>query len=74
MEKIEAGDLNVRANVKCTEEIAYLNGTFNRMLTKIQEMMLQEKQLTKEIYEAKYLQKEAAVGGITAANPAALSL
>ena len=59
MEKVEAGDLNVRANVKCTEEIAYLNGTFNRMLTKIQEMMLQEKQLTKEIYEAKYLQKEA---------------
>lgn len=26
MEKVEAGDLNVRANVKCTEEIAYLNG------------------------------------------------
>ncbi len=29
------------------------------MLEQIQEMMDQEKQLTKQVYEAKYLQKEA---------------
>lgn len=59
MENVQAGDLSVRADTNCTDEIAYLNGAFNRMLAQIQEMMVQEKQLTKQVYEAKYLQKEA---------------
>lgn len=59
MEKVEDGNLNVRASTNCTDEIATLNSAFNHMLEQIQEMMDQEKQLTKQVYEAKYLQKEA---------------
>ncbi|MDR0951475.1 MAG: histidine kinase [Oscillospiraceae bacterium] len=59
MEKVENGDLSVRADTNCYDEIAYLNGEFNSMLTRIQEMVIQENQLTKEIYEAKYLQRQA---------------
>lgn len=59
MEKVEDGNLNVRASTDCTDEIASLNSAFNHMLKQIQEMMEQEKQLTKQVYEAKYLQKEA---------------
>ena len=59
MESVESGDLSVRAGQAYTEEIAYLNGTFNRMLSRIQKMLIQENQLTREVYTAKYLQKEA---------------
>lgn len=59
MEEVEDGNLNVRANTDCTDEIASLNSAFNHMLEQIQEMMVQEKQLTMQVYEAKYLQKEA---------------
>ena len=59
MEEVEAGNLTVRASTDCTDEIASLNSAFNHMLEQIQEMMDQEKQLTKQVYEAKYLQKEA---------------
>lgn len=59
MEKVQAGDLSIRADTNCTDEIAYLNGAFNRMLTQIQEMIVQENQLTKQVYKAKYLQKGA---------------
>jgi len=59
MEEVEDGNLSVRASTDCTDEIASLNSAFNHMLEQIQEMMVQEKQLTKQVYEAKYLQKEA---------------
>ena len=59
MELVQQGHLDVRATVEGTSEIAYLNSTFNHMLEQIQDMMLQESLLTKQIYEAKYLQKEA---------------
>lgn len=59
MEEVEDGNLNVRASTECTDEIASLNSAFNHMLEQIQEMMVQEKQLTMQVYEAKYLQKEA---------------
>lgn len=59
MEKVENGDLNVRASTECSGEIASLNSAFNHMLKQLWEMMEQEKRLTKQVYEAKYLQKEA---------------
>ena len=59
MEEVEDGNLNVRASTDCTDEIASLNSAFNHMLEQIQEMMVQEKLLAKQVYEAKYLQKEA---------------
>lgn len=59
MEQVQAGDLDVRAPEGGTDEIAYLNTAFNRMLCQIQEMLIQEGLLTKQVYEAKYLQKQA---------------
>lgn len=59
MQQAQNGDLSVRADTKCTAEISYLNASFNRMLEQIQQMILQEAQLTKQVYEAKYLQKQA---------------
>jgi len=59
METVQNGNLDVRASTDCTDEIASLNAAFNHMLAQIQEMMDHEKQLTKQVYEAKYLQKEA---------------
>lgn len=59
MEEVQAGDLDVRAPEGGTDEIAYLNTAFNRMLEQIQAMLVQEGLLTKQVYEAKYLQKQA---------------
>lgn len=59
MEQVQSGDLDVRAPDEGSDEIAYLNAEFNRMLARIQAMILQEGQLNKQIYEAKYLQKQA---------------
>lgn len=59
MEQVQSGDLDVRAPDGGGDEIAYLNAEFNRMLARIQAMILQEGQLNKQIYEAKYLQKQA---------------
>lgn len=59
MNQVQAGNLDVRASIQATDEIAYLNSAFNRMLEQIQDMLLQENQLTKQVYEAKYLQKQA---------------
>lgn len=59
MNQVQAGNLDVRASIQATDEIAYLNSAFNRMLEQIQDMLLQENRLTKQVYEAKYLQKQA---------------
>ena len=59
MNQVQAGNLSVRAELQGTDEIVYLDTAFNRMLEQIQNMLLQEKQLTKQVYEAKFLQKQA---------------
>lgn len=59
MQQVQNGDLSVRADTDCTSEISYLNASFNCMLEQIQQMIFQETQLTKQVYEAKYLQKQA---------------
>lgn len=59
MNQVQAGNLDVRASIQATDEIAYLNSAFNRMLEQIQDMLLKENRLTKQVYEAKYLQKQA---------------
>ena len=59
MNQVQAGNLDVRASTQATDEIAYLNSAFNRMLEQIQDMLLQETRLSKQVYEAKYLQKQA---------------
>lgn len=59
MHQVQEGDFSVRATTDCTAEIAYLNASFNHMLEQIEKMISQEKRLTKQVYEAKYLQKQA---------------
>ena len=59
MKHVKSGDLTVRADTDCTSEIAYLNKSFNDMLSRIQSMITRDNRLTKQVYEAKYLQKEA---------------
>ncbi len=59
MRTAQQGDLSVRASEHRAEEIDYLNRSFNELLLRISEMMQRDAQLTKEKYEAEYLQKIA---------------
>jgi len=59
MRCVQSGDLTVRADTSSADEIAYLNESFNEMLARIQTMIDRDTRLTKQVYEAKYLQKEA---------------
>ena len=59
MRTAELGDLSVRAPDSRSEEITYLNRSFNEMLQKISDTLEHNTRLTREMYEAKYLQKKA---------------
>jgi len=59
MRTAQSGDLSVRASEHRAEEIAYLNRSFNELLVRISEMIERDALLTKEKYEAEYLQKIA---------------
>lgn len=59
MEQVQNGDLTVQAPVKNHDEIGYLTESFNIMVIRIQTMMSKNTQLVKEVYETRYLQKEA---------------
>lgn len=59
MRTAQGGDLSVRASEHRAEEIAYLNRSFNELLLRISEMIERDALLTKEKYEAEYLQKIA---------------
>lgn len=59
MKQARNGDLSVRAGDSKAVEISYLNSTFNDMLQTTTDMMEHNARLTKEMFEAKYLQKKA---------------
>lgn len=59
MRTAQSGDLSVRASEHRAEEISYLNRSFNELLYRISEMIERDAKLTKEKYEAEYLQKIA---------------
>jgi two-component system sensor histidine kinase YesM len=59
MRVAQSGNLNVRAKENRAEEIDYVNRSFNELLLRISEMMERDAQLTKEKYQAEYLQKIA---------------
>lgn len=59
MRVAQQGNLNIRASESRANEINYLNQAFNEMLQKISDAMERNSQLTREMYEAKYLQKKA---------------
>ncbi len=59
MKRVQNGDLTVSVNIKPHDEIGYLAKSFNHMVQRINKMMVRNTQLVKEVYETRYLQKEA---------------
>lgn len=61
MQEIQNGNLTVKFDVTHNDEIGYIGSSFNNMVDKINNMLLENTKLVKEVYEAKYLQKEAQI-------------
>lgn len=59
IQSTQNGDLSLRAPECEAEELNFLNRSYNNMLEKIQEMINSNQKLTKEKFEAEYLQKKA---------------
>lgn len=59
MHYVENGDLSVKAKVTTNDEIGYLAKSFNHMTEAFEDVINQNTKLTKEIYQAQYLAKEA---------------
>lgn len=59
MKKVQEGDLTVRVTIQNNDEIGYLGKSLNQMIIRINEILDKNTQLVKEVYEARYLQKEA---------------
>ncbi|MGB8450711.1 MAG: histidine kinase [Anaerocolumna sp.] len=59
MKQIQNGDLSVQVEAKNNDEIGYLARSFNKMILHLIEILDKNTQLVKEVYESKYLQKEA---------------
>ena len=59
MHTAQSGDLTVRAISGGHDEFSYLADSFNNMLAQIQEQTARNDLLTRQIYEARYLEKEA---------------
>ncbi|WP_163537957.1 sensor histidine kinase [Gracilibacillus sp. YIM 98692] len=59
MRKINQGNLSVQFPTNRNDEIGYLGSSFNEMVSEIKNMLEENTKLVKEVYEAKYLQKEA---------------
>jgi len=59
MKEVKLGNLSVRFPDQRADEIGYLGSAFNSMIERINEMLEENERLYKEIYESKYLQKEA---------------
>jgi two-component system sensor histidine kinase YesM len=59
MREVEYGAMDARFRGKGEDEIGYLGDSFNRMLDRLNDSMRCNTQLTREVFEAQYLWKEA---------------
>ena len=59
MKHVQNGDLSVQVETKSNDEIGYLARSFNKMIRRITEILDKNTQLVKDVYESRYLQKEA---------------
>lgn len=59
MKHVQNGDLSVQVETKSNDEIGYLARSFNKMIRRITEILDRNTQLIKDVYESRYLQKEA---------------
>jgi two-component system sensor histidine kinase YesM len=58
---IQEGDLNVIFPITSNDELGYLSSSLNNMVGELKNMFKENHKLVREIYEAKYLQKEAQI-------------
>ena len=65
MKQVQKGNLSVCFPEKREDEIGYLGKSFNGMIEKINQMLAENTGLVKEVYEAKYLQKEAQLNALS---------
>lgn len=65
MKQVQEGNLSVRFPDKREDEVGYLGKSFNGMIEKINQMLTENTSLVKEVYEAKYLQKEAQLNALS---------
>lgn len=59
MKEVQKGDLSVQMEVTNNDEIGYLARSFNKMIIQIKETLDKNMQLVKEVYQSRFLQKEA---------------
>jgi two-component system sensor histidine kinase YesM len=59
MKKVQEGDLTIQVEVVNNDEIGDLATSFNNMIDHLSDIMNKNTQLVKEVYESRYLQKEA---------------
>ncbi|MCT4596457.1 MAG: histidine kinase [Vallitalea sp.] len=62
--KIRKGNLNVVFNVDSNDELGYLSTSLNEMVSELRNMFHKNDILVHQIYEAKYLQKEAQISSL----------
>lgn len=65
MKEVQNGRLDVSFPEKRKDEIGYLGSSFNRMIRQIRDMMTENTNLVREVYEAKLLQKEAQINALS---------
>lgn len=61
IKKIQGGHFDVVFNSSSKDELAYLSNALNNMVSDLKNMFSENDQLVRQIYEAKYLQKEAQI-------------
>jgi two-component system, sensor histidine kinase YesM len=64
MKQVKKGNLSVRFPENRSDEIGYLGTSFNSMVSRIDEMLVENTRLTKEVYETRFLQKEAQMNAL----------
>ena len=65
MKQVQQGNLSVCFPDNREDEVGYLGKSFNGMIEKINQMLVENTSLVKEVYEAKYLQKEAQLNALS---------
>ncbi|MFC5468961.1 sensor histidine kinase [Cohnella suwonensis] len=64
MKEVERGRLDIHFQSARRDEIGYLGAAFNRLVSKISDMLSANTELVKEVYETKLLQKEAHISAL----------
>lgn len=64
MKEVKRGNFQVEFPLQRNDEIGYLGSSFNTMVSRINHMISENEKLVKEIYEAKFLQKEAQISAL----------